>query len=87
MAVVAMLLVLVPLALMAWFVVFMLRDARENERHKRMPLGLCPNCGYDLRACQGVCPECGRQLPFRCCTRCGGRIFYEADGPCPHCGA
>jgi hypothetical protein len=28
---------------------------------RRRAEGLCPACGYDLRATQGRCPECGRQ--------------------------
>jgi hypothetical protein len=36
---------------------FAWRVARRARRRKR--LGLCPVCGYDLRASSGRCPECG----------------------------
>jgi hypothetical protein len=28
-------------------------------RRRRLRPGLCPRCGYDLRATPGKCPECG----------------------------
>jgi hypothetical protein len=35
-----------------------LRLTRSVRRRRARP-GLCPACGYDLRASTGLCPECG----------------------------
>ena len=49
-----------------WFWLWF-RPIRRIRRRRRSRVGLCPACGYDLRASPGRCPECGA-------APCGGTI-------------
>ncbi|HEX4795422.1 MAG TPA: hypothetical protein VH370_16620 [Humisphaera sp.] len=49
------------------------REMRARRWRKR---GLCPSCGYDLRASTGLCPECGSSERFQQeATRIAARRF------------
>ena len=51
-----------------WFVIVLLflptamLLRREWRRFQRKRLGLCPVCGYDIRASTNQCPECGTAI-------------------------
>jgi hypothetical protein len=44
-----------------WFVTS--RRIRRDEQREHQ--GLCPKCGYDLRATPRHCPECGQRFPMK----------------------
>jgi hypothetical protein len=41
----------------------LLAARRRTSRALRTSMGLCPDCGYDLRESPDRCPECGRARP------------------------
>jgi hypothetical protein len=65
-----------------WFLAlaFAALPAFRLARRRRPIPGLCPSCGYDLRATPDRCPECGA-LPRSDRNRRHGRVCFAAFPP------
>ena len=55
---------LLGLGVLALYLVGLARARRQSLRRCRIEQGLCPHCGYDLRASRTRCPECGKLIPY-----------------------
>jgi hypothetical protein len=58
--------ILLPLTLALLLLMYVygkLGARREAQRQDAVRRGLCPTCGYDLRASRERCPECGKLIP------------------------
>lgn len=51
-------------AILSVYIIPMFYGLRQAIMHaNRQAEGLCPNCGFDLRASKNRCPECGTPIP------------------------
>ncbi len=80
----------IPLSLLTFFV-----TRATARRLRRQRLGLCMNCGYDLRASTDRCPECGepvliknlstaplRNIPSQIFTGCKSHLLLTGTSIC-----
>jgi hypothetical protein len=51
---------------LAWLAIFVFQFSRFL---RRVHAGMCPSCGFDLRATPERCPECGQTPPERSASR------------------
>jgi hypothetical protein len=56
-------------------IVWLVERFGGSRQSRRLARGLCPACGYDLRASPGRCPECGGTV------RRGGPVLTNASSP------
>ena len=55
----------VTLAFFGFWIVALMLVRRWRGQYRRIRLGLCLSCGYDLRASGERCPECGALVPTK----------------------